>query len=556
VTSVLGQRWAGAARRIGLEDDEIPNLALMGALVGTLLCSYTIAKVLRDALFLAEFGALALPYAYVAVALVSAGFIWLESRVVRRFTRTFAARLNQRVAIGASAVAALLYPHASRSVTVVFYLWAGSQAMMLLPHFWVLALDLWDSRRARRVFPILSGCGLMGGVVGGAIPGWIAPVAHPSTLMWVLVGLLVIGHALTLLIDRHVGQGPRALTPETPTSRWDILRRSKYLQVFTAMLALSVIVSTLVDFQFKFVVQQMYRDPHALTAFLGKFYVGLNVLAILFQFVLAGWLLQRLGLGPSTGIQPVAVLVLASWTALSAAAWLIIAMRWVQGVMFQTLGKSSAEIYYAAVRPTERRHIKPAIDMLVERWSDALVGVVLIVALATLHVPMTTIAFVTSVLAAAWLVLLVLLDRQYGRAFKQALSGRWLEPQIAGEALRSPAARRALVQALQSDDEHVVVLAAELAGDTRDAGVGRTLRACLRHPSPTVRAATLNAMQDTNRCEDEAAIQALIADPSDEVRRAAVALLLACGRDPVGLARRLLDGDDAALRRHVLDALF
>jgi ATP/ADP translocase len=408
----------------------------MGALVGTLLCGYTIAKVLRDALFLAEFGALALPYAYVGVAVVSAAFVWLESRVVRRYTRTFAARLNQQVAILACIVAAFTYPHATRPVSVLFYLWTGSQAMMLLPHFWVLALDLWDSRRARRVFPLLSGCGLIGGIVGGAIPGWLTPLVHRDGLMWVLVALLALAHGLTLVIDRHVGQNPRAATPETASSRWDILRRSKYLQIFAAVLALSVIVSTLVDFQFKYVVQQIYHDRHALTAFLGKFYVGLNVLALLFQFVLAGWMLQRLGLGTSTGLQPSAVLVLATWTAVSGTWWIIVAMRWVQGVMFQTLGKSSAEIYYAAVRPSERRAIKPAIDMLVERWGDALVGVVLIVVLGSLHVPIATIAVVTSVLAAAWLALLVVLDRQYGRAFHQALSSRWIEPDVANEALR------------------------------------------------------------------------------------------------------------------------
>jgi AAA family ATP:ADP antiporter len=158
----------------------------MGALVGLLDCAYTIAKVLRDALFLAEFGALALPYAYVAVALGSAAFVWLESQWARRFTRGGATRANQYLAIACSVAAALIYPHAHRWTTAVFYVWTGSQAMMLLPHFWGLALDIWDSRRARRVFPILAGCGLLGGMAGGAFAGWTTPLVQRVGLMWTL----------------------------------------------------------------------------------------------------------------------------------------------------------------------------------------------------------------------------------------------------------------------------------------------------------------------------------------------------------------------------------
>src|SRR5512140_2251313 len=123
----------------------------MGALVATLFCAYTIAKVLRDALFLAEFGALALPYAYIGVAVAAAGFVWLESLVARRFRRVGASRFNQYAAIGFSILAAVMFPRARHWTIVAFYIWTGSQAMMLLPHFWALALDVWDSRRARNV---------------------------------------------------------------------------------------------------------------------------------------------------------------------------------------------------------------------------------------------------------------------------------------------------------------------------------------------------------------------------------------------------------------------
>src|SRR5439155_12841316 len=149
---------------------------------------------------------------------------------------------------------------------VLFYVWTGSQAMMLLPHFWVMALDVWDSRRARRLFPLLTGCGLIGGLVGGAIAGAAMPLLGRSGLMWMLPCLFALTMTLTRLIEARHPWRPSPV--EAPTgSRWQILRRSRYLRMFAAGLMLSVIVSTLVDFQFKVAIQRMFPDPRALTSF-------------------------------------------------------------------------------------------------------------------------------------------------------------------------------------------------------------------------------------------------------------------------------------------------
>lgn len=546
----------GFTRRLGLEPQERRLLVLMGALVATLFCAYTIAKVLRDALFLAEFGALALPYAYIGVALAAAGFVWLESLVARRFTRIGATRFNQYAAIGFSGLAAVVLPHVPHWTIVGFYLWTGSQAMMLLPHFWALALDVWDSRRARSVFPLLGGCGLLGGLAGGAFAAWSTPILKPAGLMWILAGLLVAAYALTLMVEVHRARRPTPAETTSTTSRWGIILRSTYIKVLAVALALSVIVGTLVDFQFKFFIQQLYPDPHALTQFLGKFYVGLNALSLLFQLSVAGWVLKRFGLGPATATQPVTAILFTSWIVVGPLWWAIVALRWLQGVVFQTLGKSSAEIYYTAIHPRERRRIKPAIDTLVERWSDAAVGVLLIVVLHTVGVRTSVVAVVTLVLAVAWMAVLFVLNRQYGRAFEQTLSSRWVEPEATSEAIRTPSARRALLVALHAEDEGRIVVALKMSRAARDAKIAEAVRGCLRHASTAVRAAAVESMQAMRLSDPEGVIAGLLGEPHEALRRAAVGYLLARSPDPIAVARRMLDGDDPALRQYTLDALF
>ena len=543
-------------RRLGLEPHEGRLLALMGALVATLVCAYTIAKVLRDALFIAEFGALSLPYAYIGVALASVGFVWLDGVVASRFTRTSATRFNQLAAIGVGALAAALLPISRHWTIVWFYLWTGSQAMMLLPHFWGLALDVWDSRRARHLFPALAGCGLIGGLAGGAFAAWSTPLVRRVGLMWIMVLLMAMAHLLTRVVERHRARRPSSIEARSTASPWEIIRRSNYIKTFVLALALSVIVGTLVDFQFKYYIQHIYSDPRSLTQFLGKFYVLLNSAALLFQFGAAGWLMQRFGLGPASGVQPASILMLSAWVALSPGWWAINTLRAVQGVISQSVGKASSEIYYAAIHPQQRRLIKPAIDTLVERWSDAVVGVLLIVALHALRVPLLAITLGTAVLAGLWMVYSILLNREFGAAFEKAMSSRWIDPEAAPESMRIPSARKALVAALRSGDEPHIVLALQLSRSTRDPRIAEAVRDCLRHASLNVRLAAVQAMETMRLSDSEGVIEGFLGESDEALRRAAVGYLLSVGPHPAEFARRVLEGDDPVLHQALVDALF
>lgn len=553
---MLARLIESQTQRLGLEPQERRLLLLMGALAAILLCTYTIAKILRDALFLIEYGAIALPYAYIGVAIASALFVWLEHRA-SRLTGVDGGRITQYLAIGFSIVAAALVPTNSRWAVAGFYVWTGSQAMMLLPHFWSLALDVWDSQRARNLFPLLAGCGLIGGLAGGAFAGWLAPLDERVTLMmWSLPGLLIAAHMLTRTIATYRSHRHHPIEATSTQSPLGIIRRSPYLQLLSVGIALSVIVGTLVDFQFKAFVQQAYPDPRALMAFLGRFYVVLNALALAFQFGVAGFLLHRLGLGLAMGLEPASVLVFASSMAIGAEWWAVVAMRWIQGVLFQTIGKSATEICYAAVHPRERRRIKTAIDTLVERWSDALVGVLLIIAMSLLRVPAQTIAVATATLAAAWLVVLIFLVRHYGLAFQQALGSRWLEPAADHESMRAPSSRKALLQGLRADDERRLVTALHLCEHARDSNIASAVRACLRHASPDVRAAAIRTMGEMHLRDNEGVIEAYLAESHEGLRRASVAYFLSRHAQPGVFARKLLDGEDGELRQYVLDALF
>jgi ATP/ADP translocase/HEAT repeat protein len=531
-------------------------LLLMIALVACLLAGYTVAKVLRDSMFISTYGALSLPFGYVLVVLASILIVTIEPRLTRRMSRSNAAAVAQGIAIFASAGAAIVFPFAGPWLAGAFYVWAGSQAIMVIPYFWVVALEVWDPRRARDVFPLLSAAGLLGGVVGGAFATWGAHRLGTQGLLWALTALLLLARVISLTLDKQLPSRPFASQTDVGKSRLGIVLESPYLRLLGLTLALSVMASTLVDFQFKYAAQRSFRDPEALTRFLGLFYAGLNALALVMQVGVAGWLLKRLGLFASSAVQPLTVLAFSGTLVLFPRWGIILAFRWVQGVIAQTLGKSASELYFQAVRASERERVKPGLDTLVERGADGLVGLLLIVALHFFGMRIVAAAAVTALVALAWLVSVVLLRRDYVRAFRQSLAGPAPESALAQAIPRDAATRRTLISALESSDERQVELALRIASHVRNREVIEAVRACLvRSESPGVRAAAIRTLASLRVPDTSGIVEASLGEGDERLRRAAVEHVLALARDPAAVGRELLDRPDRALRTLVLENL-
>src|SRR5689334_1811543 len=128
-------------RLLGLEPGEGGLTLLLALLIGSLFCGYTVAKVLRDAMFMNEYGATNLPWGYVAVAVASIAVVALEARITAKLARAGATAFGQFLAIACAILFAALYPFQKHLVAGLFYIWAGSQALMVLSYFWLLALE-------------------------------------------------------------------------------------------------------------------------------------------------------------------------------------------------------------------------------------------------------------------------------------------------------------------------------------------------------------------------------------------------------------------------------
>jgi AAA family ATP:ADP antiporter len=543
-------------RRLDLEPGDRLVFVLMCGQILCLMLAYTIAKVLRDSLFISTYGARALPWGYLGVAVAAVGLVALEGRLVRHLTTKQVADIAQYFAIAMSVGVALLAPAEPNWLAAAFYVWTGSQAILLISHVWIAALDAWDSQRARRIFPLLTGFGLLGGISGGAIAG--VGVLHVGTvgLLWLVAGLLLALRVLSAWLSSLLPERPLVAQVAAGTSYWRTFRESTFLRHLALAGCLAVVVSTLVDFQFKALAQEAFPAPDDLTAFLGRFYAGLNALALVFQFGLAAWILRRIGLGPASGLQPGSMILFGIGLALAPIWPLAQAMRWVQGIVFQTLGKSSTEIYFMAIRPPERRQVKPVLDVVVERGADALAGALLLGTFLVLGVDVRIVAGLTAVIAVLWVIVLFRLHRRYVRAFRESLAAPWADPDTALQSLRVPGAIAALDEAIRSPDPRQASIALRFAARARRARLAPAVRGALDHESARVRAEAVRAATVLGLAGEDEKVRAFLdGDATEPQKRVALEYLLTHGRDAARFAHELVDGADPSLRDAALDLM-
>src|SRR5262249_39752153 len=143
---------------------------------------------------------------------------------------------------------------------------------------------------------------------------------------------------------------------------------------------LSAIVTLIVDFQFKTVIQQVFRNRDAMAAFFGSFYAYIGVVAFLLQFFAGSRIFEKYGLRMALLLLPMALLggtaVLLVYPGMI---WTGLFLKGSDGILRGSIDRSTVEMLYVPVPDSLRVQVKAVIDVLIQRFSDGLGGLLLLV---------------------------------------------------------------------------------------------------------------------------------------------------------------------------------
>ena len=507
----------------------------------------------RDSLFLSSFGVQYLPYMYFANAAVlvvcSLFYTGLVDRIDRGKFLGSVSLLFVALLVGSR----IILSSAPRWFYPVLYILAQAIWNFSLLQFWTFLGDLFDTRQAKRLFPLIAVGSLLGMIVVGLTSRPAVRTLGTENILLLWAALIFTALILGAIVFRKFRQAKPApavdhasLPPPRRSTEWEKfkdgaarLRDEPLLRNMALITFLLWTVFTVVDFSFSKVMKETYPDKNVLTAFLGTFRGIAGFLCLLIQLFLTSRLISRLGVGTTIAFHPFYLSLSTLWMTLGFGYISVYAAKLGDHVLLYTFQDSSFQLLYSPVPVEQRARIRGFIDGYIKPLSMAAAGVLLL--LGTRYLSLKHVALIGFVLAVGWLAVSATTRKGYISALLRNLeAGSPALRQAAASALRKmqdPSSLTLLAAALRRAPPDRLVPGVQFLAGFESAQAAELLVELLAHPDARVRATATGALGRRAGAPHTAKILPLIEDPDARVRANAVEALGAA-QDPA-LAEKL-----------------
>ncbi|MEW5740985.1 MAG: cyclic nucleotide-binding domain-containing protein [Myxococcota bacterium] len=455
------------------------------------------------ALMLARFQEGALPWLYMAAALVTGTLAVL--RLGKNSDPGFVAFASGLAALTLAVGLWFNLPFFRLGA----YLFAEAFATLVSLAFWNALTDAFDAREARRAFTWVNGIGMSGAIVGGFSAQLLSRYVGALGPLVAGGGLLVVG-AFAWRFHRSDVEPPaqKADAPRTPLKQVVL---SPYTRLIAGLVLGFAVLQQFTDFAFNArAVAQLSEAEMADLFAAHQLWTG--VACALFQFVLAEALLRRLGVVRYAGLAPagLAVLTVVAWAVPSV--WSAWALKVFEGAVSWALMPVAVQLLYAPLPDASRDGARRTIDGFLKKGGMGVAGVLLLGIARAVGVQGV---FALLLLGCVGLVVaLVRLKPRYVEAVHERVAGvlpgdvRDAEERVLVEALKAPSSERALRAAELL----------ELAGLVREAHV----RLMLAHPGERLQEKGVALALSLQLTGLSKALEALVAQGARRPRDAAI----------------------------------
>jgi AAA family ATP:ADP antiporter len=187
-------RLMRALRRLQIEPFERPAVLYAGIGFFFVLASYYVIRPVRDQLSAAG-GSVVLPLFYTATFMTTLALTPLFGMIVARYPRRkFVGIVFAFFTLGMLAFVPAFRIQdeiGARLLGSVFFVWVSVFNLFVVALYWSFMADLFDSKQARRLFPVIALGGPIGAIAGPGMTRWLVYVIGVPGLLVVSAGLLV-----------------------------------------------------------------------------------------------------------------------------------------------------------------------------------------------------------------------------------------------------------------------------------------------------------------------------------------------------------------------------
>jgi len=402
-----------------------------------------IIKLVKISDFLEKLSAKRLPYAYLLTAILIGFFVTLNSRLLRVMKRHVYVSLSLAFFITSLLIFWLFFtqgrnwlPDAYWNwISMVFWFWADIFLVTSVTQFWILVNDIYNPRQAKRLVGFLVSGGLFGGVAGALLAS-LSKVVGTENLLLICPFMLGICLVIVNLVHRNL-QKERKEEVEPAEERkkpkigygksFSLLRKNRHLLLLIGIMAVAIIVTTLIDFQFNYFVEGAYPNKDARTAFLGKFFFVFLIFSYFLHVFSTNRILKNFGIRVALLVAPFFLLVFSCAIFIVPFAliyWALI-IKGTDKSLAHSLNQSVRELLYIPIPPEIKYKAKVFIDMFVNKFAKGIGALLILLFFSALHFEIKFISLVAIIFILAWIILNLLITKEYVNIVKKSLQIKW-----------------------------------------------------------------------------------------------------------------------------------
>jgi len=544
-----------------------------------------VAKTARDAYFLSRYDRSLLPLMFLVVAIGVAFMLTVYTRLAKKISQRQMFLSSTLLFIVSLSVGQFFV---TGWVIPILYVWVDVVVVIMVIQFWNFASESFEPRQAKRLFGLIGGGGSFAAMLVGVS---LKPFVKAVGTSWLLVlasvfALIALGIGLTILSQ---AAAQKRLKPPR-TKRNVSVRRHKmdpFLKGIAIVIALSAVVTTVVDYQFKIIASNTFPAEGDLVSFFGNFYALTGFASLFVQFFLTGPILSRFGI--LMGLLTLPLMLTFGVAAILISPVLLSATfaKFSDQTFKFTINSSSLELLWLPVPGEKRIAFKPLISGTIKSSAEGLAGlttyfIVKVVALQYLSILSLGVVLI-------WLITALRLKRGYVKALMVAVEKRQLDFEEFALDVHDSAMVATLKKTLENPDPIHQLFALDLIDGLPLTAWRDTLKKLFDQGNPEVRKRLLELTWDEpGILPDEQIIQTIREDPAvaveaitvagkrklltlipdlearlealeERIRAAAAAAILDLGEGPLEKARQvlqnMLENPDEAVQIVALNCL-
>ncbi len=514
----------------------------------------------RDSLFLVYFGAQYLPYMYFANAVFLVLCSLVYTTMVDKIERgKFLASVSLIFVVTLVASRLVLPRPAHHWFYPVLYTEAQVIWYFSLMQFWTFAGDLFDTRQAKRLFPLVALGALTGMITVGVFSRRLVKTLGTANLLLVWAGCILVAVALGGVAYRRYrlvkepGKLDAASVPlHGKPSEWQKIKegfrevgREPLLRSMAGYVLLLWTVYAIVDFCFNTTMKAKYPKPDDLTAFFGRFTGLQGLLSLAVQLFFTRSVISFLGVGTTIDFHPGILVLGTAWMSLEYGFASVLSTKLGDAVMLYTFSDSSYQLLYSPITPERRARVRGFVEGYIRPLSLGAAGLLVLVGtryLKTLHFASgreisvgQQLCWGAFAVAAGWLAIATTAKKGYIRALLRNLQGdspslRQAAANALGK-LKDSASLSILAETLRSEVPERVVSAIQFLETLGTEDSAEAISTLLEHPDARVRATAASSLGRLARAESLDRLTPLLNDPDARVRSNVIEAL-ASAKDP------------------------